>query len=241
MSEFCKESKIDVSVRSSETQIIELCLKKFAELSQDDDNSGLELRIRVDKVNEDLNALSKSKKNKLTNQLKENKGLGARIFDGVKRALRWLYSKVTKAFSWLRDKLSFLASVVKKFSLASASFLRRTFQILSDGISVLSRSTFPGSTLNMAIHHDTDFDFKVFVSDKASIELVNRVLQKFNTLMLRLRAAFVICTALFEAITTVLLSFPKGPIAIISVLTEIYKIVNSLNVKTVKEAYLSFE
>ena len=241
VSEFCNESKMKVSARSSETQIVELCLKKFAELSQDDDNSDLELSIRVDKVNDELNTLYKSKKNKVTNQLKKNKGLGARIFDGVKRALRWLYSKITKAFSWLRDKLSFLASVVKKFSLASASFLRRTFQIIGDGISVLSQSTFPGSTLNMAIHHDKDFDFKVFVSDEAPIELVNRVLQKFNTLMLRLRAAFVICAALFEAISTVLLSLPKGPIAIVSVLTRIYKIVNSLNVKTVKEAYLSFE
>jgi len=105
---------------------------------------------------------------------------GARVWDGVKRVWRFLSRLVHRVVLSITDlvqrKLAWVIRAAHHAAAHACSILHRGFRIFSDSVDFLFCRELKGSTREVAIRHDRDFDFRVFVSNAASMAGVATVL-----------------------------------------------------------------
>jgi hypothetical protein len=109
--------------------------------------------------------------------------LGARIWDGAKRLWRFLSDLIRRALSWIKEKFKLIIRAAHQASADGFSLLHRGFRLFADSVELLLSQEVRGSTVNIAMNHDRDFDFQVFVSPEASAVEIEAF---FNHLRIRL-------------------------------------------------------
>lgn len=136
----------------------------------------------------------------------EKMDLGARIWDGLKRAWRFLTGLIKKAAGWLIKKVKLVIRAAYHAVSEAFTLVHRSFQIFADAVDLLLSAEIRGSNEHIAMSRDCDFDFRVFVNSAASrskllefFELLHKRLQKFHTvvriLKTLMRLAFVAALA----------------------------------------------
>lgn len=226
--------------RASEYVLVRESLTLLATL-EDDRFDRLTAREKSKLLSEEIDKLSGEEQAQLNTEIQKPRGIGARIYDGIKRAFAWLVRLAAGGIRWVRSKIVWLAQAVKKVATYSASFVRRAFQVLGDGYGFLASRLFLGSSNHFAIYRELDFDFRVFISGDATEESIRPLQQAFNTAVIRTRAAFVICMWVVEAIVMSLKVAAGSVLGVIAVLHRLYSISDSDEVELIRAAYASYD
>ena len=120
----------------------------------------------------------------------EKMDLGARIWDGLKRAWRFLTGLIKKAASWLIKKVKLVVRAAYHAVSEAFTLVHRSFQLFADAVDLLLSTEIRGSNEHIAMSRDRDFDFRVFINSAASrsrllefFELLHKRLHKFHTVV----------------------------------------------------------
>lgn len=117
---------------------------------------------------------------------KSYKSLGARILDGVKRAVSWVVGFFRKAAQVVRRLIRNVARVIHKGVTPIFNYLKAMFRVTALGFSYFLRSPVAGSSTGAVyVRKRLDFDLEVFISANANPEEVDRF---FDILDLIVRA-----------------------------------------------------
>jgi hypothetical protein len=109
------------------------------------------------------------------------RGLGSRIFDGIKRIFGWFRKAVKKAFDFLKRSLKNLARMLKRGALKVYERTKAVVTAVKLGIEFYARPVFPGSDpKTIYVKHDRDFDFDVFVNADCSTEKIEVFFERLN-------------------------------------------------------------
>ncbi|MDT8399192.1 MAG: peptidoglycan-binding domain-containing protein [Pseudomonadales bacterium] len=123
---------------------------------------------------------------KMASLEKVYKTLGARLFDGIKRAVSWVKGFLRKALGTLQRWLRNIARVLHRSAAAVYRQLQAIVRVVVMGFDYFFRSPVPGSdTGNVHIRKTADFDMVVSISSGATAEGISAF---FSALDLRLRA-----------------------------------------------------
>ena len=132
-----------------------------------------------------LNRLLSQPKN-LKKLAKAYQSMGARIIDGVKRAIRWVTGMFRKALGVLKKARRNIARVLNHAAIAVYERLKAVVRTMATGFDYVFRPEVTGSDLDVAaIRKRADFDMDVFVDRSAAPESVRRF---FDILGKRVRA-----------------------------------------------------
>ncbi|MEN6426501.1 MAG: peptidoglycan-binding domain-containing protein [Phycisphaerales bacterium] len=122
---------------------------------------------------------------------------GARVWDGVKRVWRFLSRLVRRTarsiVDFVKEKLQWVIRAAQHAVAHACSLLHRGFRIVADFVDFLFCREMKGSTREVAIRHDRDFDFRVFVSNAASTTEVATVLDRLRSRTERFHVVLRVC------------------------------------------------
>jgi hypothetical protein len=109
------------------------------------------------------------------------KSIGSRIWDGLKRAWRWLVSRLRKGLqkssAWLRN----VARLAYQCAVNALEPVRRTIKLVSLSFSFLVETTIRGSDVkHLVIRRDADFDYYVYANPQRDDVTVARLLGTFE-------------------------------------------------------------
>ena len=117
---------------------------------------------------------------------KAYQAMGARMIDGVRRAIRWVIGMLRQALGTLTQALRNIARVLNHAALAVYQRLKAVVRTMATGFDYLFRPEVKGSDLDVAaIRKRADFDMDVFIDRDAAPERVRRF---FDILGTRVRA-----------------------------------------------------
>ncbi|WP_158971870.1 peptidoglycan-binding domain-containing protein [Paraglaciecola sp. L3A3] len=231
----CQNENLPVEAEISPQDLIKACLKFFAdfEIGQSDTS-----QLDTEGVVEAIREFSKNEEHAeaLSEQIKAT-SWGAWLFDGIKRAFRWVYRQLKKGVEWLAEKIKSLAIAIKKLSLPVISFYHRTVKILNNGLSVFSHKLFKGSTTEYAIYRDLDFDFKVFIADSANPAQVQHFLDGFNAIWKQVYKTMAIALILLQIIKEAITLASTAAIGLPFVIARFYKFTRSAEYSFIKDAF----
>jgi len=130
---------------------------------------------------EDLDQILANKA-KRTALEKSYKSLGARILDGVKRAVSWVVGIFRRVGRFVKQLARNVARVIHKGVAPIISHLRAMFRVSAIGFSYFFRSPVAGSSIDSVhIRKRADFDMEVFVNSGASqakVDVFFKILDK---------------------------------------------------------------
>ena len=109
--------------------------------------------------------------------------LGGRIWDGAKRLWRFLWGLIRRAVSQIVKKFRQIIRAAYQAAADAFSLLHRGFRIFADTVDLLFSREIPGSSEEIAMYHDHDHDFKVFMSSTASTASVSSFFEQLRTLL----------------------------------------------------------
>ncbi|WP_181898398.1 peptidoglycan-binding domain-containing protein [Alteromonas aestuariivivens] len=235
VAELCESEQLGSDSGQSNLQIIRRCLAYFAlnEINGEERDSGAEAVVQAI---EDMSA-DRQHAHMLSTEIKRE-SWGSWLFDGLKRSFRWLIRQLKKGVDWIQEKIRSLATAVKKMSVHVLSFYRRMVRVLSDGLSVFTQRVFSGSTLDVAICRDCDFDFKVFVSSSAGTQEVSAFLLRFNTLWRRVHQLLDLCLLLINIIQYAVLLASANVVGLPYIIARFYKFTRSPRYQFITEAFV---
>ncbi len=91
------------------------------------------------------------------------------LFDGIRRAWRWLKQKISAALAWTAEALVNLARVVWNRLTEIGRLVRAAIDAFGRGVAFIVQPTLAGSDLaTVVLHHKLDIDFNVFVACDAT-------------------------------------------------------------------------
>ncbi len=125
----------------------------------------------------------------------QSQSLMGRLWDGVKRVWRFLKRFVGA----VADRIKLLARAARQLAADSFSVIRRTQKIFSEAISFLWTPTLSDSNSRVAMHHDRDFDFKVFLHQDSSPQECQKLFQRLDHQLVCFRAAIRLLRGIFQA------------------------------------------
>jgi len=141
-------------------------------------------------------------------------GWGARVWDGVKRAWRFVTDFIRRTVASIWDLVTEkLVTVIRAAHHAVAqaySLLHRGFRMFSDSVEFLFAREVSGSTPEIAMRHDRDFDFQVFTSEVVSASSVTVFLDGLQRAVHRFHVAARVCRV-FLAIALATARLAAGP------------------------------
>ena len=82
-----------------------------------------------------------------------------------------------------------LARAAYELASSGLTVVRKSFEVLSNGVSFLSNTRLEGSNQFISVERDSDFDFKVFVSDSAQQNQVRDFFDYFEMQVLHFRVS----------------------------------------------------
>jgi len=134
---------------------------------------------------------------------KEIQRIGSRIWDGLRRAWRWLKALILrgirKTVAWIRNT----ARLVFRYASNAFRVVKRAFENATKAIRFLLHKTVPGSDPNhLALHRDGDFDYQIFVNRTADPAVVERLLAEFTRQTESFRLTLRVLGALVRAVTS---------------------------------------
>ncbi len=111
---------------------------------------------------------------------------GGRIWDGMKRIWKVIKTWVNQE---LKSRLKLIVRSAKQIASDSLTVLKRTFNILGDGFYLLIKQEVKWSNQYIRAGHDSDFDFKVFISNSAKKHHVDTFYKNLFEQIVKLKAA----------------------------------------------------
>lgn len=162
------------------------------------------------------------------------KSLGARLWDGISRAWKWLKSLFGKIFSTVKRVakrvVTNLTRFVKGAALKAFSYVKAAIQAVVDGFRFMKEKLLRGSDpQHMMVFHDGDWDFEVFVNTRADDAVVENLTARLN-----LRAGvFALGSRILGRLISLFLSMLRagvaaGWFAIMLALVRVYKSLKQL-------------
>lgn len=213
-----KAPKLGITFRSKARKIIARTLKELDVVNRPESLDGDEQRERRQHATDLIESMmelaepdkgdlekEREKENKKVDLEKEWKemDLGARIWDGLKRAWRFLTGLIKKAKNaaeWLIKKAKLVIRAAYHAVSEGFALVHRSFRLFADAIDLLLSTEIRGSNEHVAMSRDHDFDFRVFINSGASrsrllqfFEILHERLRKFHTVVVIMK--IVICVA----------------------------------------------
>lgn len=113
------------------------------------------------------------------------KSLGARLWDGISRAWKWLKTVFGKIFNTVKRVakrvVTNLTRFVKGAALQAFSYVKAAVQAVVDGFQFMKEKLLRGSDpQQMMVFHDGDWDFEVFVNARADTETIENLTARLN-------------------------------------------------------------
>lgn len=134
---------------------------------------------------EQLNQILANKK-KRTKLEESYKSLGARILDGIKRAVTWVIGVFRRIGRFVKQLIRNVARVIHKGIAPIINHLKAMIRVSAIGFSYFFSSPVAGSSIDSVyVRKRSDFDMEVFINSNASQEEVDVF---FRTLALIVRA-----------------------------------------------------
>lgn len=230
---------IDVTVKHNKNTLV-LYLRGFKYLASDTT------------INADPYADSKALTDTVIKELEANSELAGktwtemtftgRLVDGLKRAARWVFGLINKAANFIVKKIKGIVRIAKYLVNESVSFVRKTFRLMSDGLSLFFRNPMFNFNEQIVIVRDTDFDMKVFVDEQLSQHDAKKMTQFIDASTLRLKAAVKLSKILVDVVRfiTVAVNAFTWFWLIKSVLNFRKKLTHD-DIQLIKSAYLTYE
>ena len=166
------------------------------------------------------------------------KSLGARLFDGIGRAVRWLKHHFTRFFASLKTSVLNMARFLMNQTFHVATKVRDSVRAMILGLRFLSQKIFAGpASAGVAILHDRDMDFSAYLDTAAAEADLDHLVDQ---LLSRARL-FAVAARIVALVTGVFLSIFKGVVAgWFGVLVTLAKTANTVSslVQAAKEAGL---
>jgi len=162
---------------------------------------------------------------------------GARIWDGARRLWRFLTGIFRRGIDWISKKISQLIRVAHQAAADAFSLVNRSFRAFIDSVDLLFSSEIAGSTDKIAMYHDRDFDYRVFVSSAASPTEINAFLNQHKVKIKRFHATIrILKVFLHIAIASVKIAFaPWGWWSLIRALIGLYGEFNEADAELIEE------
>lgn len=183
------------------------------------------------------NSLSEDEENKLLEKVKDStdfenewkkKSVAARMFDGLRRLCRkiwnWIKDGFNKIKKIIKEKVSQIVRYFKQKAIKAASLVRRVTAIFADSIQYLTGEDRINPDQTIALKHDSDFDFKLFVAKNTSKEKLDTFFQGLKDTIVRFEAFTKIVKILIFAITEVLkgiVAATAGPVGWVNIVRMI--------------------
>lgn len=232
----------------NESQVIERILQHLASLNDEDVQQATAV-MQANMLNKRLAELPAPQQKQVLKTMKNKEhSLGAWLFDGAKRVLRWLKKTILGAIDWFKQKarvvkriIDQLATGAKRLATDAYNFVKRGFQVLADGFTFLATPTYLADNDEVIVHKKADMDTVVVVSHTADEPGVRAFWNRIEVLRLRARAAIELASVIIEeAISIIKKAVFIGPLAIVSLLLAIYKMRNSEVFSILKQAYATY-
>lgn len=162
------------------------------------------------------------------------KSLGARLWDGIARAWKWLKSVFGRIFSTVKRVakrvVTNLTRFVKGAALKAFSYVKAAIRAVIDGFRFMKEKLLRGSDpQHMMVFHDGDWDFEVFVNARADDAVIENLTARLN-----LRAeVFALGSRILGRLISLFLSMLRAGIAtgwfaIMLALVRVYKSLEQL-------------
>jgi putative peptidoglycan binding protein len=163
--------------------------------------------------------------------------IGGRLWDGVKRAWRFVARLFKGAVDAVKRAVEALYRVAYGAALEAFSLIRRTVRGFVDAVELLWRPEIRGSNEHIAMCHDRDFDFRVFVAADASKEKIDGF---FAVLRERLRRLHVTMRGLRMFVTIAITSakaaaLPWGWWSLIRTLVKLHGELREDDIRAIRE------
>ncbi len=113
---------------------------------------------------------------------------GGRLWDGVKRLWRLLRGLLKRAVSWLLDRAKQFARAAWQAAAEAFSLLKRGIKQFTSAVGLLFSGEVAGSNQTIALHHDRDFDFSLFLARGAPVSEVEKFFAPLRQLLEQLRS-----------------------------------------------------
>ena len=111
----------------------------------------------------------------------EMQALGARLWDGIKRALRWLSSKLTAGIKVVTNRITNLARLVKTTALGLYASVRTLLHACADSIKFILCTRYKlADSAAVLLLRDRDFDLSLIIDNRASHPPVAAFLTEFG-------------------------------------------------------------
>lgn len=108
------------------------------------------------------------------------KTLGSRLWDGIKRVVRWIVSFFRKAAKAAVNVVRNLARLAYTLATESFRIIKNIVKALYSAVKFVVEPTFSKSDIDhLVIRHDTDFDFQVYVNPSGDPSRTQKILQDF--------------------------------------------------------------
>ena len=185
--QFWRDRGLTLEHAESERLILQT-LSHLAQLQDDEasPSNGSDINSLITQIDEDAAAVEMQW---------QSQSLMGRLWDGVKRVWRFLKRFVGAVI----DRIKLLARAARQLAADSFSVIRRTQKIFSEAASFLWKPAVAGSTQKAALHHDKDFDFKVFLDQDVAPQESQKLFQRLNHQLLCFRAAIRLLRGIFLA------------------------------------------
>ncbi len=171
----------------------------------------------------------------------EDMSVTGRLVDGLRRASRWLFRVIKKTAKFFIKKMKGVVRIAKYLVTEGVSFVRRTFKLLSDGLTMFLRNPIHNFDNKLILGRDTDFDMKVFIDKQLQSDELNRMTSYMEAANLRLKAAVrltVLLVDIVKLMTTATAGFTW--LWLIKSILQFRKKLAGDDVRLIKSAYLSY-
>ena len=165
----------------------------------------------------------------------KNRSLWGRVWDGAKRVWRFLKRLISRAV----DHVRLLVRATYQLVAEGFSLVRRTIQIFSEGFGMLLSGEIHGSNHQIAMHHNIDFDFQVFVHTEAEPERIRQFMEGLKQRLISLQASLRLLK-LLDSVALTAVKVSTGPWGWWSLLRSLISFVrdcDSEDVRLIQAAY----
>ncbi len=173
----------------SNQQLIQRCFLCLYSMSDRDVDPQVLLQQETEGLINEIQKLQVNGNANFEKAWSEIKTLASRIWDGVKRVWRFIRSVIENFVSSIVDHAKMLARAAYELASSGLTVVRKSFEVLSNGVSFLSNTRLEGSNQFISVERDSDFDFKVFVSDSAQQNQVIDFFDYFEMQVLHFRVS----------------------------------------------------
>ncbi len=137
------------------------------------------------------------------------KSLGARLWDGLKRAWNWFKTKLVNAVKKTVQFFANIGRLVYRYALKGLDILKTAFKAMTDAVKFFFSRPIPGSDVKaLYLERDRDWDLKVWVNQNAPI---TRIDEQVSDIQKKSRL-FGIGAKVLKAMVSILLTLLKSPI-----------------------------